>query len=356
MSHVFEVTPTFVYDVGLQRTAIVAGYTLLVYDYFLTLSDEVEYIWNAPWTPVKFIYLANRYTVLLGQTLICIQATGFVATFTGGCEFYAVFLAVYILLSLETAHLLVALRAWAIWGGDRSVLWSVVVAYVASLVSIVVAVSQGEDFSNFEPTVTSLCYRPIPVRAWLFYLASLAVDSLLFCMTMMGLWSYCKALKDGSLELIRILMRSVTAFYVVNVCYDVLGIVSWTRYRNSPKSFAITAFFIPVLAICGQRVVHDLRRTAPMSYSGQDLSQMVDRQVKALTFWPMSADEAVSMDLEGIPRGSSSSIDEIGTASDDYAGLRLEDDAGVSIETPSFKSRPYSLASEFVAATTRHPS
>ncbi|KIO03529.1 hypothetical protein M404DRAFT_145802, partial [Pisolithus tinctorius Marx 270] len=65
------------------RAATAAGYTLLVYDYFLTLSDEVECMWYAPWTPVKFVYLANRYIVLLGQTVICIQATGIVAAVAG---------------------------------------------------------------------------------------------------------------------------------------------------------------------------------------------------------------------------------------------------------------------------------
>ncbi|KAI6001154.1 hypothetical protein EDD15DRAFT_1658249 [Pisolithus albus] len=256
----FEITPAIIYDVWLERAAIVAGYALLVHDYFLTLSVEVEYIWGAPWTPVKSIYLANRYFALLGQTLICMQTTGFVASVTGGCELYSIFLGVYILVSLETAHVLVFLRAWAIWGGNRRTLWCVVVVYITTLVSIVVAVTKGEDFSNFEPTVMSGCYKSVPGGAWLFFLASLAVDSLMFCMTMSGLLSYRKSFRNGSLQLVQVLMRGATAFYV-NACYCVLGIVSWTTFQNSPGSFAVPGFCIPVLAICSQRVVHDLRRS-----------------------------------------------------------------------------------------------
>ncbi|KAI6040255.1 hypothetical protein EDC04DRAFT_2894244 [Pisolithus marmoratus] len=277
MSSTFEITPAFIYDVWLQRAAVVAGYTLLVYDYFLTLGDEVEYIWSAPWTLVKSIYLANRYIMLLGQTLVCIQATGFIAAVTGGCEFYAMFLAVYILVSLETAHVLVVLRAWAIWGGDRRILQSMVLAYVACFVSIIIAVSKGEDFSNFEPTVTSVCYEPAPDHAWIFYFSSLVVDSLLFCMSMTSLWSYRKSFKHGSLELVKALTRGVTTFYIASVCYDILGIVSVTRYQNSPRLFAITGNY---------------DTGSGVSWSSQELSQVVNQQLEALSPWTMGAEEA----------------------------------------------------------------
>lgn len=167
-SRAFEITPALIYDVWLQRAAVVAGYALLVHDYFLTLSVEVEYIWGAPWTPVKSIYLANRYFALLGQTVICMQTTGFVVTVTGGCEFYAIFLGVYMFVSFETAHVLVFLRAWVIGGGNRRILWSLVAVYITSLVSLAVAVTKGEDFSNSYCEVWMLQTRTRPCMAFLF--------------------------------------------------------------------------------------------------------------------------------------------------------------------------------------------
>lgn len=330
----FEITPALIYDVWLQRAAVVAGYALLVHDYFLTLSVEVEYIWGAPWTPVKSIYLANRYFALLGQTVICMQTTGFVATVTGGCEFYSIILGTHILVSLETAHVLVFLRAWAIGGGNRRILWSVVAVYITSVVSLAVAVTKGENFSNFKPTVRSGCYRPVPDHAWLFFLASLVVDSLLFCMTMSGLRSYRKSFRNGSLQLIQALMRGATAFYVVNACYCVLGIVSWTRYQNSPSSFTVPGFFIPVLAICSQRVVHDLRQVAPLPCCTQDLSQVIDRQVKGF------ASRSRSPDLE---REASSNIEQSDNITDDRSELRIDDVAGFSSKAASTQPGSYPL-------------
>lgn len=357
MSGAFEITPAFIYDVWIQRAAVAAGYTLLLYDYFLTLGDEVEYIWKAPWTPVKSVYLANRYTVLLGQTVICIQETGVIAAVTGGCRAYAIFLGVYTLVSLETAHVLVVFRAWAIWGGNRLILRSMVLGYVACLVSLIVAVAKEEDISNFEPSVKFICYEPAPDQAWLFYFGSLVVDTLLFCMTMSGLWSYRKSFSRGSLDLIKALMRDVTVFYIINVCYDALGIVSMTTYQNSPIALGVSAIMAPVLAICGQRVVHDLRRMAPVSWSARELSDVVDQQLEAFQFWVQSADDGASMALEGlsgVEGETGSNIDEISVATDDDTEHRPDDDAGISVGIPSFESRSYSPASEFVATTTQH--
>lgn len=37
---------------------------ILFYDHLLTFGDEVQYIWSAPSTYAKYIFLLNRYTVL----------------------------------------------------------------------------------------------------------------------------------------------------------------------------------------------------------------------------------------------------------------------------------------------------
>ncbi|KAG8740863.1 hypothetical protein FRC10_003818 [Ceratobasidium sp. 414] len=39
------------------------GYVVLLYDYFLTLPDEVRLIWPTSWSLVKILFLINRYTV-----------------------------------------------------------------------------------------------------------------------------------------------------------------------------------------------------------------------------------------------------------------------------------------------------
>ena len=54
-----------------------AGYTLLLYDYILTLRDEATYIWPTRWSIVKSIYMFNRYGNLLGLAILCAHINGF---------------------------------------------------------------------------------------------------------------------------------------------------------------------------------------------------------------------------------------------------------------------------------------
>ena len=37
---------------------------VLLYDHVLTFGDEVQYVWSAPATYAKYIFLLNRYVVL----------------------------------------------------------------------------------------------------------------------------------------------------------------------------------------------------------------------------------------------------------------------------------------------------
>lgn len=36
-----------------------------VYDYFLTLDREIEHVWKSRWSPVKHLFLFNRYFVIV---------------------------------------------------------------------------------------------------------------------------------------------------------------------------------------------------------------------------------------------------------------------------------------------------
>ncbi|KAF8998284.1 hypothetical protein BDQ17DRAFT_819998 [Cyathus striatus] len=49
--------------------AIAANLALLVYDICLTLNTEIEFIWKAPWSSMKIIYLITRYLIFVDSIL-----------------------------------------------------------------------------------------------------------------------------------------------------------------------------------------------------------------------------------------------------------------------------------------------
>jgi len=96
----------------------VAGVAILVYDYFLTLSMEASLVWPAPWTPTKVLFYITRYlpfidsiTTLYNQLLpnatvhacqVSFQLTGWL-----------------FVVGITLAEVILTIRAWAVWGGDR---------------------------------------------------------------------------------------------------------------------------------------------------------------------------------------------------------------------------------------------
>ncbi|KAH7920901.1 hypothetical protein BV22DRAFT_1020366 [Leucogyrophana mollusca] len=115
-----SVPVSFAEDLWIRRAFGVAGYTFLVWDYILTFEDEVKYIWMAPWTLTKAFFLVNRYGNLASQTFVRIEETGLLSHGSQTwCHGFDVFSTIYVLLATESIHILVLLRAWAIWGCTR---------------------------------------------------------------------------------------------------------------------------------------------------------------------------------------------------------------------------------------------
>ncbi|KIJ46579.1 hypothetical protein M422DRAFT_249729 [Sphaerobolus stellatus SS14] len=50
-----------VHDLFTTRYTCIAAFTLLVYDYFLLLGQEIEYFWEKGFTVGKVLFLFNRY-------------------------------------------------------------------------------------------------------------------------------------------------------------------------------------------------------------------------------------------------------------------------------------------------------
>ena len=48
---------------------LIAWTTILVWDWLALLPSEYRYIWKARWTPLKVVFLLNRYGVLVCQIL-----------------------------------------------------------------------------------------------------------------------------------------------------------------------------------------------------------------------------------------------------------------------------------------------
>ena len=59
-----------------------AGFSVLIYDQFLTISEEVEFIWNRPKNLISWTFLLNRYFTPIILAIDAYDKLGFVKSLT----------------------------------------------------------------------------------------------------------------------------------------------------------------------------------------------------------------------------------------------------------------------------------
>ncbi|KAJ3560026.1 hypothetical protein NP233_g11100 [Leucocoprinus birnbaumii] len=118
----------------LQRAQYLSAAALVVYayDYFLTLDREIEYVWKSRWSPVKNLFLLNRYFVIVN---IVIQQflLGTVSGQRSSSECHGLIQAFVVLTAFVTlfSELMLCIRLWIMWDKDKRVLTGVVSIFVA---------------------------------------------------------------------------------------------------------------------------------------------------------------------------------------------------------------------------------
>ncbi|KAJ7159761.1 hypothetical protein C8R46DRAFT_373907 [Mycena filopes] len=126
-------------NVAATRYVSAAGLVILLYDHLLTLGDEVEYIWKAPTTAAKVLFLIMRYMVpsfLVAETvtrsgLSPIPMSDFV------CKVWTSFVTYGGWVSIVISNFLVLLRIWTtLPRGHRLITWSIYFFVVMQLVNL----------------------------------------------------------------------------------------------------------------------------------------------------------------------------------------------------------------------------
>ncbi|KAF9515982.1 hypothetical protein BS47DRAFT_1381184 [Hydnum rufescens UP504] len=184
------------------RTCLV----ILIYDYFLTLSDEIKYIWPSKWTLVKIGFLMNRYLSLVAiiNSLITVTAFTFDVpryvylpacppasyhTILHSCKrglFVVTILDMFVFASWDV---LLAVRVHALWGARRSIGIALGIAFACSSAGTLIPTTTYA--SRIARTVVvikdlKVCIpgARLPPSYFVVWLPSLLFETVVFLMTM----------------------------------------------------------------------------------------------------------------------------------------------------------------------------
>ncbi|KAF8586210.1 hypothetical protein K439DRAFT_1615348 [Ramaria rubella] len=122
-------------------------YTVMFYDYFLTLSLEINLVWSSKWCLAKFLYVATTYFNL---TNMVVSAPGFITACSGTPQIFA---------ALEASVLL--FRTWILWERNKNI--SIGLVGLSALLTIpsIIFVASGirhQEVPGSRPIVGSIAF------------------------------------------------------------------------------------------------------------------------------------------------------------------------------------------------------
>jgi len=108
----------------IEQQVNVAGSTILVFDYLLTLNREFQLVWKQPWSPITILFLITRYTPFIDTAATLIRY--FPQKNTTGCVFSNHFQTVFSVIGLCASETILITRTAAVWGNSKRVFWGLI--------------------------------------------------------------------------------------------------------------------------------------------------------------------------------------------------------------------------------------
>ncbi|KAF4574391.1 hypothetical protein EYR40_005890 [Pleurotus pulmonarius] len=118
---VIDLSTLFVVNIGTYITVVlpqVSSAALLAYDYFLTLPDEIQYVWPTHWCLGKVLYLSSKYLIIV----IFLAELHWITSHNvpeAECRTSNTILHYGYLLAVIAAENILTLRVWALWNQRR---------------------------------------------------------------------------------------------------------------------------------------------------------------------------------------------------------------------------------------------
>ncbi|KAI0788560.1 hypothetical protein C8Q75DRAFT_238834 [Abortiporus biennis] len=212
-----------------------------------------------PWTPLKLIYYFTRYYSVVILILINSRKMG--------CRRWILLEGISSLLLEVLVEALLILRVNALYSGKRTVLISILTAYLCQIVVMAVSLAIGlpKVMSAYQCNVAL-----IPVTLVIYSVASILFESLIFTLTMM---KFYMALKEGwsHSTLLGVMVRDSILTFIV-----ILVVMAGNTLLFSIAPATLAALFFPwTLAIFGSvgpRLILSLRSAYAQSIRNPSLS------------------------------------------------------------------------------------
>ncbi|KAG1721373.1 hypothetical protein EDB19DRAFT_519773 [Suillus lakei] len=154
------------------------GLAILVFDYFITFSEEVEWTWFKPWDITRVIFIISRYLPFVGVGMTAYDALRSSNQCASTVEGNVIHI-----IGIVAAEALLAIRTWAFWQKSKRLLIGLLAyAVLAIIAAIVVDLSPKMLIPGEEPP-PGTCYFESTRNAAVVYMFLAVFESVILILT-----------------------------------------------------------------------------------------------------------------------------------------------------------------------------
>jgi hypothetical protein len=238
-------------DIGIERASYlaVASFTFLLYEYAITLDDEIRYFWSGPWSISRILYLINRYfpiavMVLTLSTFFGVDMSATMCKINIQAAIAFSFLAVLIIQGI------LVLRTYYLYSHSLLARVFVICVYLTTTVAaaifitlVLLSIEAKERPVHVGQLVQAHlgCALTSSTKSlWPFFIPTLTLHTILYCMS-----SYRAMTAKSSTPVLKRLRRDGGLFYlVVLISVGLSGIGAFLRHIPTVNVPAVYSNFM----------------------------------------------------------------------------------------------------------------
>ncbi|KAJ7045225.1 hypothetical protein C8F04DRAFT_1068137 [Mycena alexandri] len=247
------------------RIILIALFSLTVYEWVMTLDEEIRYFWTGCWGMSRILFLVNRYLnpIISVLALVCFSLPDPSIQF---CKRGIRTLFVISIVALGVVQAMLVVRVWYLFSQSRLTRMAMIASFaLTNIISLYFAVWAGIQLdvtANLAHFHIAGCRASRPPKFWRLYLPSLVLHTVLYSLTAFRALKNRRIFKDA--PILKRLVRDGGFFYFVvfiSVLFTAIGsFLQQYPTINVPAIFS--NFTVATTSIAASRVMLSIHSLA----------------------------------------------------------------------------------------------
>jgi len=250
------------YDVALNGYIRVLVITLIVYDYFLTFSDEVSCIWMRPKTSTSYLFFVNRYLTLFGHLALLV---GVFPLSNQACSGFLLYRQLLLVVLQVTICAMMSIRVYLLWGRSRMMLFILIGLNVSLLgVAIYSLASEGPRTTTMLIGCTLSTTSEGAIHVAIGWMALLAYDIIVLALLVAKTYSRfieSNLVRSNSSPLLTIVFRDGLLYFGAMVLSGIPNLLSYFLFPPILRG-SLSTFANSLAAVIMSRIIFNLHQAA----------------------------------------------------------------------------------------------